>query len=93
MSNDNSRTIQVKADQEQLTFSSQSDLGKGYETVNVEFDGEPVNIAFNSRYMLDVLKIIDAESVSLEFTGSLSPCIIRPADNSNFLYLLLPVRS
>jgi len=93
MSGDNSKTIQVKVDEQHLVFSSQSDLGQGYEKINVEFDGEPVNIAFNSRYLLDVLKIVDAETVSLEFTGSLSPCIIRPAESSNFLYLLLPVRS
>ena len=93
MTNDNSKTIQVKVEDQQLIFSSQSDLGQGYEKINVDFDGEPVTIAFNSRYVIEVLKIIEAEKVSLEFTGSLSPCIIRPAESANFLYLLLPVRS
>lgn len=93
MNNDNSKTINVKTEEDHLIFSSQSDLGQGYEKINVEQDGEDVVIAFNSRYMLDVLKIVEADTISLEFTGSLSPCIIRPADNNNFLYLLLPVRS
>lgn len=93
MSNDKSKTIQVKVEEQQIIVSSQSDLGQGYEKINVEFDGEPVTIAFNSRYVLDVLKIIESEKVSLEFTGSLSPCIIRPAESTNFLYLLLPVRT
>ncbi|MFY9377237.1 MAG: DNA polymerase III subunit beta [Peptococcia bacterium] len=93
MSNDNSKTIQIKSEGDQLIFSSQSDLGQGYEKVSVEADGDDVAIAFNSQYLLDVLKNVDCENISMEFTGSLSPCIVRPADNGNFLYLLLPVRS
>lgn len=93
MINDNSKTIQMNIENNALTVSSQSDLGQGYEQINLEFEGEAVKIAFNSRYILDVLKVIDSETISLEFTGSLSPCIVRPVEEENFLYLLLPVRS
>lgn len=93
MVNDNSKTIQMNIENNLLTVSSQSDLGQGYEQLKLDFEGEAVKIAFNSRYILDVLKVVDSDIVSLEFTGSLSPCIVRPAEDDNFLYLLLPVRS
>lgn len=92
MINDNSKSIQMNIGENTLTISSQSDLGQGYEQIKLELEGEPVKIAFNSRYILDVLKVIDTETISLEFTGSLSPCIVRPVEEDNFLYLLLPVR-
>lgn len=93
MTNDSSKTIQIKIEDNKIVISSQSDLGQGYEQLSIEFEGDPVAIAFNSRYLLDVLKIMESDMLSLEFTGPLSPCIMRPAESENFLYLLLPVRS
>jgi len=90
---DAGNTIHLKVQENKITISSQSELGQGYEQVAVDLEGEPVNISFNARYLLDVFKIIDSEMASIEFTGSLSPCIIRPTENDNLLYLLLPVRS
>lgn len=93
MSNDNSNTLNIKVEENLMIISSQSELGKGYEQINVEFEGEPIIISFNARYLLDVFKIIEAENMSIEFTGPLSPCIVRPDQSENFLYLVLPVRS
>lgn len=92
--NNNTNTIQIKIENNILTISSQSELGQGYEQVHIESDGEPVEISFNYRYLLDVFRVLDDEFLTIEFTGSLSPGIIRPLDNNNnFLYLILPVRS
>lgn len=93
MSNDNSNTIHIKVENNLITASSQSELGQGYEQLNIDTEGIPVMISFNARYLLDVFKIIESETATIEFTGPLSPCIIRPIENDNFLYLVLPVRS
>ena len=50
-------------------------------------------IAFNVRYMTDVVRAIDAEAVEMSFTGSLSPCIISPFGDSDYVHLVLPVRT
>lgn len=91
--NNNSNTIQIKIQNNMMTIFSQSELGKGYEQINIESDGEPVDIAFNYRYLLDVFRVLEDEYLTIEFTGSLSPGIIRTAESNNFLYLVLPVRS
>lgn len=93
MSNDNSNTIHLRINGSLVIITSQSELGQGYEQIDVENEGDDVEIYFNSRYLLDVFKIIESETMSLEFTGPLSPCIVRPAENNNFIYLVLPVRS
>ncbi|AUO06425.1 DNA polymerase III subunit beta [Paenibacillus jamilae] len=74
--------------------SSSSELGKVREEVNVsKFEGEPLKISFNSKYMLDVLKVIDSEQLTIAFTGIMSPIILKPADSSNALYIILPYRT
>ncbi|RED52698.1 DNA polymerase III subunit beta [Cohnella lupini] len=74
--------------------SSSSELGKVTEQLTVtEMRGEPLKIAFNSKYMLDVLKVIDSDELFIGFNGAMSPIIIRPNDHENSLHLILPYRT
>ncbi|MNW31524.1 DNA polymerase III subunit beta [compost metagenome] len=74
--------------------SSSSELGKVREEVSVaSFEGEPLKISFNSKYMLDVLKVIDSEQLVIAFTGIMSPIILKPTDESKALYIILPYRT
>ncbi|MFC5403193.1 DNA polymerase III subunit beta [Cohnella soli] len=74
--------------------SSSSELGKVTEQLSVkEMRGEPLRIAFNSKYMLDVLKVIDSEELLIGFNGAMSPIIIRPNDHDRSLHLILPYRT
>ncbi|ALS25786.1 subunit beta of DNA polymerase III [Paenibacillus sp. 32O-W] len=74
--------------------SSSSDLGKVTEQIDVaSLNGEPLRIAFNSKYMLDALKVIDSERLFIGFTGPMSPIIIRPTDAPYSLHLILPYRT
>jgi DNA polymerase-3 subunit beta len=74
--------------------SSSSELGKVTEQIRVvEMRGDPLKIAFNSKYMLDVLKVMDSEELFIGFNGAMSPIIIRPSDHENSLHLILPYRT
>jgi DNA polymerase sliding clamp subunit (PCNA homolog) len=58
----------------------------------IKKEGEDVNIAFNSRYLMDGVRVIDSEEIELNFVSSLNPCIMRAKDDENYIYLVLPVR-
>lgn len=90
--NNSSNTIHLKIEKNNLKLFSQSELGQGYEQIKIEDEGDPVEIAFNYRYLLDFFRVIDDEELTIEFTGPLSPGIIRPLQSDNFIYLVLPVR-
>lgn len=75
-----------------VIIRSNSEIGDVYEKIDSNQDGENLNIAFNSRYILEGIKIIEAEELELHFMGSLNPCIINAEDNDNYTYLVLPVR-
>ena len=77
---------------ENMIINSNSELGNVHEEIKIELEGEDLQIAFNSKYFIDALKVIDDETVYLEFTTNLSPGIIKPITNDNTIYLVLPVR-
>ncbi|MBP2002361.1 DNA polymerase-3 subunit beta [Paenibacillus shirakamiensis] len=74
--------------------SSSSELGKVTEQIDVvDFKGDPLRISFNSKYMLDVLKVVESEQLHISFNGPMSPIIVKPVDESRSLYLILPYRT
>ncbi|SEF97961.1 DNA polymerase-3 subunit beta [Caloramator fervidus] len=75
-----------------IVITSDSQYGKVQEEVPVELEGNNLKIAFNSKYFLDVLRIIDSEEIYLEFTTNISPCVIKKVDSDDYIYLVLPVR-
>ena len=93
MSKDNnSNLIKLDFKEEGVIITSNSQLGKVKEELDLNLQGEGIQIAFNSRYLLDVLKNIDDENVLMEMTSSVSPCVIKCKQNNNSKYLVLPVR-
>ena len=75
-------------------YSYSTDVGEVNEKLEiVHKQGEDVQIAFNAKYLLDVLRVLDSENINIEFTGSLSPAVIKPANTDSFLYLVLPIRT
>lgn len=88
----NSNLIKFDIQEENLIITSNSQLGKVREEVQIDLQGDQIEIAFNSKYLLDVLKNIEDEKINLELTSSVSPCIIKPNDKNNYKYLVLPVR-
>lgn len=74
--------------------SSSSELGKVTEQLSLQsFKGERLRISFNSKYMLDALKVMDSDYIQIGFTGAMQPIIIKPEDQANILQLILPYRT
>jgi DNA polymerase-3 subunit beta len=74
--------------------SSSSELGKFTEQLSLhKITGDLLRISFNSKYMLDALKVIDSDFIQLGFTGAMQPIIIKPEEATNILQLILPYRT
>ena len=73
----NSYLIKLDIKNDEIIITSNSQLGKVREEVSVELQGEEIEIAFNSKYLLDVLKNLEDETIYMEMTSSVSPCVIR----------------
>jgi len=84
--------IKLFLEDDTLVISVSTAAGRVYEEIPVYQEGEPVQVAFNARYLIEILKVIECDEIDIEFSGPLSPGIIRPAGDKDYLYLLLPVR-
>ena len=77
---------------EQLVISANSELGSVEDILGIQQIGNDLEIAFNAKYMSDVLKALDEEEVYFDFNNNISPCVIRSAAEGKFTYMILPVR-
>jgi len=73
--------------------SNNPDIGKAFETVPAENSGNDVEIAFNAKYVIDILKNIMSGELIFSLNTSLSPANIKPADDENYIYIITPVRT
>lgn len=74
--------------------SNSPEVGKVEELVEaVGITGEELKISFSAKYMMDALKAIDGQDVSIQFTGAMRPFILKSMDDDSILQLILPVRT
>ena len=72
--------------------SEKADYGEVVDEIESGYEGEPFQIGFNSRYLLDVLAVIDSEDVKLECNNSMSPTVIKSTADEAFLSVIMPLR-
>lgn len=85
--------VHLNIDGDVLTITSNSEVGKAREELGISLTGKNLDIAFNSQYLIDVLKEIDDEEVVFDLNTSISPCMIHPIQGNSFLYMVLPVKT
>lgn len=85
--------IRLRMTESVLFLEQKSEVGNISEQMEVEIEGKELAISFNSKYLLDVLKVINTEEMIIELSGTNSPGIIRPLDDTNYVYVILPVRT
>ncbi len=74
-----------------LTVVSQ-EVGDASETVDADFEGSDLTIAFNPTYLIDGVEAVSGDEVVLETVDATKPATVRAAEEDNFHYLLMPVR-
>ena len=88
----NTNLVKFDIKDDNLVITSNSQLGKVREELNIILQGDELQIAFNSKYLIDVLKILEDDEIIMEFDSSVSPCVIKSKDEKTYTYLVLPVR-
>ncbi len=84
--------VKLSLSEELVVITSNAELGAAKDELLASFEGQPLDIAFNPRFLLDALKAVDEENIKMFFSTALSPCIIKGEDNHDDIYLVLPLR-
>ena len=89
MASATSQAVTFELEPNRLIISKESpELGSAREELAVTYAGEPMTVAFNPEFWLDVLKILEAEDIRIELAESDRRAVIRQPD---FLYLVMPM--
>lgn len=85
--------IKLSLKTDKIIVSSQTpSLGENTVEIEAKLTGEENEIAFNARYLLDVLSHVTQDVLTLEMTGPLNPGVFRLKDDTSFLHLIMPIR-
>lgn len=75
-----------------LTMSATSaESGDNLGEIDATVDGDAIEIAFNARYLADVLGVLHSPQVAIETTGSSSPGMIKPVGRDDFTHVIMPM--
>jgi DNA polymerase-3 subunit beta len=76
-----------------ITVSANAEVGDHIGRIEAAVDGDGTTIAFNARFLADVLTNVDAEQFALELNGPLSPGVFRPLGDDRYVHVVMPLRT
>jgi len=93
LSNEKYRGVRFALDKNTLKLTANNpEKESAEELLDVNYNGNPMEIGFNIGYLLDVLGTIETDNVELNFYGEESSCLIREPGNQAEVYVIMPMR-
>ena len=83
--------LQMTSDGLSLSAVTQ-DIGQASETLDASYNGADMTVAFNPEYLAQGVDAIGGDEVAIDTLDALKPAVVRPANDQDYLYLLMPVR-
>ena len=84
--------VKVSVDIGKIIISCTNQTGEAKEEIFISTEGKNIEVGFNPKYFLDALKAIDDEEIFVEFGTNISPCLVKPIENNEYVYMILPIR-
>jgi DNA polymerase-3 subunit beta len=93
ISTERSRAVKLAIERGSLTVSATSpENGTAVEELEVRYQSTPIEIGFNSRYLLDITEQIEGEAALFAMSDVASPTVVRDSADASALYVLMPMR-
>jgi DNA polymerase-3 subunit beta len=83
--------VYLRTEGDRLVITAQSDFGEAKEVIGLVREGDDLEIAFNARYLLDVLDVVKSEGVVMGLTEALRPAVVKPAELDDYLCVIMPM--
>ena len=85
--------LKLRCEPGQIVISANTnEVGDNVASVDASLEGAGLGIAFNARYVSDVLNLIDSPEVEMLFNGTLLPGLVRAPGDDSYRYVIMPVR-
>jgi DNA polymerase III subunit beta len=81
------------SDKNLVISSEESEIGRAQEEIACDYAGSEQTITFNYYYLLEPLRVIDDETVEIEFNDARKAVILRPQGNTDYFNIIMPLQS
>ena len=93
IASEKTRAVKMSVDRDKVTLSVTSpESGTATEEIAADYGSDNIEIGFNARYLLDILHEIEGDRVEVHLADAAAPTLLRENDQSNALYVLMPMR-
>jgi DNA polymerase-3 subunit beta len=93
ISTEKARAVKLAFEAERVTISAVSaETGRAIEEVDCAYEGEPLEIGFNARYILDMMGQIEGAEVRIEMANAAAPTVVKDPSDASLLCVLMPMR-
>ena len=94
ISSEKSKAIKLNLNKDKITISANNieEGGSGIEEINVKYNGPSLDIGFNSGYLKEIINQLTLEEITILFSDSTAPTIIKDGSKDESLYVLMPMR-
>lgn len=93
LTSEKSRGVKISLKQNNINISSSNpELGEAHEDLGADYAGPEMVIGFNARFMIDILQTLHSENIILKLNDNMSPGIIVPDNDDNYLAVVMPMR-
>jgi DNA polymerase-3 subunit beta len=94
VSSERTRGVRLQLEGQKLELSTiNPDVGEATEELEIEYEGSPVGVGFNARYLVDVLAVLPSDKrVELGLNDEVSPGVLRSVEDADYCYIVMPMR-
>ncbi len=92
VSREGNNSIVMHLADNRVQIRAESYIGKSEDEIEAQITGDDLEIAFNPKYCINILKSIEDEKVYMDFQLNINPCAIKPASGDSYYYLIVPMR-
>lgn len=90
--NNNSIKLSATSDGKLTVSTDETRIGEEKAELDIKMEGEDNKITLNAQYLLDVLNYIQSDNIHLEIDDKLSPAVVRPAKEKDYVYIIMPLK-
>ncbi len=73
-------------------IATNPEIGESKEYMNIDYKRDPIKVAFNPKFFIEILNVIEGENVLLNIIDEEKPCIIQGQDDNSYLSVIMPMR-
>ncbi|MGD0576458.1 MAG: DNA polymerase III subunit beta [Candidatus Staskawiczbacteria bacterium] len=86
--------IKINVENKEIEISAQDpDIGESQSSIAAKIEGEPIEVSFNHRFLIDGLLNIKSSEIIFDMSKEEGPCVLKPVGDASYIYVVMPIKS